>query len=94
MVPLSCCCNYATVRHKGIQIFNFLVLSVIIACHSALSPPISKTHLPIRLIYMNSDLIDAQKTSQGKWEPLLSRGWKPNSPCKALRFIERSSLSL
>ena len=29
------------------QIFNFVVLSVIIAYHSVLTPHISKTHLPI-----------------------------------------------
>ena len=29
------------------QIFNFIVLSVIIAYHSVLTPHISKTHLPI-----------------------------------------------
>ena len=94
MVPLSCCCNYATVRHIDMQTFNFLVLSVIIACHRVLSPHINKTHLPIHLMYVNSNLIDAQKTSQGKWDSSLSGGWKPNSPCKALRFIKRSSLSL
>ena len=32
MVPFSCCCNYATVTHIGMQIF---------------SPQISKTHLSI-----------------------------------------------
>ena len=94
MVPLSCCCNYATVRHIGMQIFNFLVLSVIIACHSVLAPHIRKTHLPIHLMYVNSNLIDAQKTSQGKWEPPLNGGWKSNYPRKALRFIKRSSFSL
>ena len=45
------------------QIFNILVLSVIIACHSVLSPHISKTHLPIHFMYLNSNLVDAQKTS-------------------------------
>ena len=93
MVPLSCCYNYVTVRHIGMQIFNFLVWSVIIACHSVLSSHISKTHLPIHLMYVNSNLIDARKTSQGKWEPPLSGGWKLNFPRKALRFIKRSSLS-
>ena len=29
------------------QIFNFVVLSVVIASHNVLTPPISKTHLPI-----------------------------------------------
>ena len=29
------------------QFFNFIVLSVIIAYHSVLTPHISKTHLPI-----------------------------------------------
>ena len=47
MAPFSCCCNLATVGHIGMQIFNFIVPSVIIAHHSVLSPRISKTHLPI-----------------------------------------------
>ena len=32
------------------QIFNFIVLSVIIAHQSVLTPHISKTHLPISLL--------------------------------------------
>ena len=76
------------------QIFNFLVLSVIITYHSVLTPHISKTHLPIHLMYVKSNLIDAQKTSQGKWEPPLRGGWKPNCPRKTLRFIKQCSLSL
>ena len=32
------------------QILNFIVLSVIIAHHSVLTPQISKTHLPIPLL--------------------------------------------
>ena len=46
MAPFSCCCNYATVGHIGIQIFNFIVLSAIIVHHSVLFPHISKTYLP------------------------------------------------
>ena len=42
-----CCCNYATVDHIGMQIFNFVVLSVIIAPQNILTPHISKTSLPI-----------------------------------------------
>ena len=66
------------------QIFDFLVLSIIISYHSALTPHISKTHFPIYLMYVNSNWSDAQKT---KWEPPLCGGWKPNSPHKSLRFI-------
>ena len=47
MVSFSCCCNYATADHIGMQIFNFVVLSVIITSHNVLTPHISKTHLPI-----------------------------------------------
>ena len=47
MVPFSCCRNYATVGHIGMQIFNFIVLSVTIAHHSVFFPHISKTHLSI-----------------------------------------------
>ena len=45
MVLFSCCCNYATVGHIGMQIFNFVVLSVIITPENILTPYISKTHL-------------------------------------------------
>ena len=47
MAPFSCCCNFGTADHIGMQIFNFTVSSVIIAHHSVLSPRISKTHFPI-----------------------------------------------
>ena len=47
------------------QIFNFVVLSVIIAPRNILTPHISKTHLTIlfHLMYMNSTWVDAQKAS-------------------------------
>ena len=47
MVPFCCCCNYATVDHIGMRIFNFVVLSMITAAHNVATPHISKTHLPI-----------------------------------------------
>ena len=47
MVQFRCCCNFATVGHIGMQIFNFIVSSVIITHHSLLPPRISKTHFPI-----------------------------------------------
>ena len=36
MVPFSYFCNYATVGHIGMHIFNFVALSVIIALHNVL----------------------------------------------------------
>ena len=48
MVPFCCYCNYVTAGHISMQIFNFVVLSVIIAPHSVLTFHISKPHLPIR----------------------------------------------
>ena len=50
------------------QIFNFLVLSII-SYHSVLTPHISKTHLPIYLMYVNSNWSDAQKPSQENGVP-------------------------
>ena len=45
MVPFcSCCCNYTTLGHIDMRIFNFVVLSVI--PHNVPTPHISKTHLP------------------------------------------------
>ena len=39
--------QYATAGHIGMQIFKFVVLSVIITSHNVLTTQISKTHLPI-----------------------------------------------
>ena len=47
MVQLCCCCNYAAVGHIGIQIFNFVLLSVIITPRNIITPHISKTHFHI-----------------------------------------------
>ena len=47
MVPFCYCCNYATVDHIGMRIFNFVALSVITATHNVFTPHISKTHLAI-----------------------------------------------
>ena len=48
----------------------------------------------LHLMYVNSNLNDAQKTSQGKSELPLRGGWKPNSPTKTLKYIKQISLSL
>ena len=47
MAPFCYCCNYATVGHISTQIFNFVVLSVIVAPQNVLAPHKSKTNLPI-----------------------------------------------
>ena len=47
MAPFCCCYNYATVCHISMQIFSFVVLSVIIAPDNVLSTRISKTHVLI-----------------------------------------------
>ena len=63
-------CNYAAVvGHIGMQIFNFVVLSVIIASHNVLTPHFSKTYLPIVLLNERELWVDAQKTSQRKGWP-------------------------
>ena len=46
MVPLCCYCNYTIVGNIGMQIFNFVVLSVIIAPRNILTFHSSKTYLP------------------------------------------------
>ena len=51
MVPFRCWCNYATIGHIGMQIFNFVILSVITAPQNAPTPHISKTHLAIVLLF-------------------------------------------
>ena len=47
MVPFCCCCDYVTVGHIGMRIFNFVVLSGITAPRNVPTPYISKTNLPI-----------------------------------------------
>ena len=41
-------------------------------------------------MYVNSNLIDAQKTSQGKWEAPMRGGWKTNSPAKPYDILNGS----
>ena len=50
MIAFRCYRNYATVGHIGMQIVNFVVLSVIIGTHNVLFPHIRKTHWPIVLL--------------------------------------------
>ena len=47
MVPFCCCCNYATAGHISMQMFDYVVLSLIVTSRNVLTPHISKTHLPI-----------------------------------------------
>ena len=94
-IPFCCCYNYGTVGHIGMPIFNFIVLPVITAPHNVPTTHISKTHLPIvslnvRELEFNWSSIDQSRKKGGP--PCV--GWKPNSPCQALRFIKRISLSL
>ena len=58
VIQFCCCSNYATVSHTGMQIFNFVVLSVIIAHHLVLTP-----HSVHEL-----ELNCCSKTSHWKWE--------------------------
>ena len=50
--------------------------------------------LILHLMYVNSNWIYAQKTTQGKWETQLPGRWKLYSPCKSLRLNESLSISL
>ena len=47
MVLFRRCCNYRTVGHIDMQIFDFIVLSVIISYLSFLTLHITKTHFSI-----------------------------------------------
>ena len=82
MVPFCCCCNYATVAHKGMQIFHTIVLSVIITPHDVLTPHISKTHL----LFPFANLIDAQKSCQGKKEAFHALGVEAQLLPQSLRI--------
>ena len=50
------------------QVFNFVVLSVIIPPDNVVTRYISKMHLLIVSLYVSSNLNYTQKTSQGKRE--------------------------
>ena len=47
MITFCCCCNYATVTHIGMRIFNSVVLSMITAPHNIPTPHFSEIHFPI-----------------------------------------------
>ena len=95
MVLFCCYCNSTTVGHIGIRIFYFVVLSVITAPHNAPTPYISKPIcLLFHLTYVNSNYVDAQRTSQRKREPPLPcMEVEAQLPPKILKFIKRSSRS-
>ena len=62
------------------QISNFLALTAIIAFHSVLTPQISKTHLPIHLIYVNLNQSDVKNPFKENGSPFwVEEGeFKPN----------------
>ena len=67
------------------KIFSFVVLPVIIAPDNVLTPHISETHnLLFHSMNINSNWIDAQKSSQGKREALPSyvEGGSPAPPTR------------
>ena len=81
MVQFCCCCNYAKVGHIGMQIFNFIVLSVITAPHSVSTPHISKTHLPIVTFNVRElGLKRCSKNQSRKKEPPLLHGGGSPTP--------------
>ena len=59
MVPFACCCNYATVGHIGMEIFNFIVLSV-------LTPHVSKNHLLISSLNVKKLMLKRQFKKNGR----------------------------
>ena len=46
MISFCFCCNYVRVGHIGMQIFNFVILSVITTPHNVLTSCSSKAYLP------------------------------------------------
>ena len=70
------------------NIFNLVVLCVIIAPNNVLTPHISKTYLPIVLLmYLQSNWINAPKTSQGKKVPVPRvGGWNSISSKQSLNI--------
>ena len=88
ILPFCCCCNYAAVSPIGMEIFNFVVLSVIIAPHNVLTPHISKTHLLIVSVNIRQLELILKRPVKEKGRHPMRGECKPNSPSKALRFIK------
>ena len=86
MVPIYCCCNCASVGYIGMEIFSFVVLSVIIAPHNVLTPHISKAHLPIVLLNVRELELNWCSKEQSMKKGLC--GGSSTLPRKALRFID------
>ena len=75
----------------GMQIFNFVGLSVIIAPHNVLTPPIIKTHLPVvwlnvRKLELNWCSKMLKRAVKEKGSTPLCGGRKPNSPLQSLKI--------
>ena len=76
MVPFCCYCNYATLGQIGMRIFNFVVLSVIIAPRNVPTPHISKTHLSNVSLNVRELELCSKDQSRKKGGPT-TWGWKP-----------------
>ena len=89
--------NYANYPINAImQIFNFIVLSVINAHHSIFIPHISKTHLPISSLNVRELALNWCSRDQSR-KMGAPNAWGVGSrtpPCKTLTFMKRNSLSL
>ena len=73
-------CIIVTAAHVGLQIFNIVVLSVIIAPHNVLTPHISKTHLPIVSLHERELELNGCSKDQSRKKGGPLRGTrKPNS---------------
>ena len=97
LIPFCCCCNYATVGHIGIRLFNFVVLSVITVPHNLPTPHIGKTHLPnvsLRVCKLELNWCSIDQSSKiGRSSCVGVEAQLPPSSLKALRFIKQSSFS-
>ena len=88
MVPFCCCCNYATAGYIGMQVFNFVVLSVIITSCNVLTPYIRQILLFSLNVRELESWIDAQRAR-------FSYTWgmeaSPSMPIECLTWFECQS---
>ena len=89
--------NHANYAISAImQIFNFIVLSAIIAHYIVFTPQINKTHLLISSLNVRELVLNSCSKDQSR-KMRAPHAWGVGSPTpsrKTLRFIKRSSLSV
>ena len=87
MVPFCSCCNYATVGHTGMQIFNSVVLSGIAAPRNVLTSHISKTHLSVVSPHLRELELTLKRPTKKKGRLPCARTRARVCVCTCVRYV-------